>query len=355
MVADLPPMEKPPPHVCEGCILGKMHRFSFARSSFRATQKLQVVHSDVCGPMNVKSLGGHYYFVTFIDDFSRFTWIYALTRKSQVYDAFMAWIAMAENQSSCKLQSLRSDRGGEYMSKILNTVLQERGISHQYTCPYTPQQNGLAENKNRSHLEMARCMLKAKKLPNILRMEAIMAACHILNRCPTKALKKVTPFETWYSRKPTVAHLRTFGCIAYAHVPKEIRTKLDDKAVKCIFVGYSKESKGYRLYNPVSKKVLTSRDVIFDEKSELSLAGYESYQAPPDIFERLLPMSMDDTINTPAVGGHAQPVAPPVAAENQPMADLEMQQEVQQELDGIQEARQVPKWYTVTMRDSGLV
>ena len=131
--------------------------------------------------------------------------------------------------------------------------------------PYTPQQNGVAERKNRSLMEMARCMVKSQSLPHGFWLEAVMCATYVLNRCPTKALQVVTPYEAWHGRKPSIGHLRVFGCLAYALVPVQHRRKLDDKAVKCIFVGYSAESKGYHLYHPQTKRILVSRDVVFVE------------------------------------------------------------------------------------------
>ncbi|MCO5573350.1 hypothetical protein L7F22_027119 [Adiantum nelumboides] len=147
---------------------------------------------------------------------------------------------MVENETGCKVQTLRTDRGGEYMSGAFKDFLGKKGIKHQCTMPYTPQQNGVAERKNRSLMEMARCMLKAKSLPHKLWMEAVACAAHVLNRCPTRALKTITPYESWYHKKPSVSYLRVFGCLAYAHIPQQLRGKLDDKAVKCIFVGSSK-------------------------------------------------------------------------------------------------------------------
>ncbi|MCO5577671.1 hypothetical protein L7F22_031502 [Adiantum nelumboides] len=215
MVHDLSLLEMPPRHVCEGCVLGKMHRFAFSQDgSVRATRKLQLVHSDVCGPMRTPSVGNSLYFVTFIDVFSRFCWVYPLKAKSDVFAIFQHYVSMVENETGCKVQTLRTDRGGEYMS----------------------------ERKNRSLMEMARCMLKAKSLPHKLWMEAVACATHVLNRCPTRALKTITPYESWYDRKPLVSYLRVFGCLAYAHIPQQLRGKFDDKAVKCIFVGYSSGS-----------------------------------------------------------------------------------------------------------------
>ena len=246
MVCNLPSIHVPSNHVCEGCILGKMHRFSFPKdANVLATHKLQLVHSDVCGPMRTPSIGGYLYFLTFIDDATRHTWVYPLKEKSNVFSCFKEFLHLAENLSGHKLITLRTDRGGEYMSHEFNAFLKDRGIIHQCTTPYTPQQNGLAERKNRSLMEMARCMLNGKKLPHKFWLEAVMCANYVLNRCPTKAITTITLYEAWTGHKPNVGHMRIFGSLAYAFVPPQQRHKLQDKATKCIFVGYSKESKGY--------------------------------------------------------------------------------------------------------------
>ncbi|MCO5601145.1 hypothetical protein L7F22_055264 [Adiantum nelumboides] len=149
MVHDLSFLDMPPRHVCEGCVLGKMHRFAFSQDgSIRETRKLQLVHSDVCGPMRMPSMGNNLYFVTFIDDFSRFCWVYPLKAKSDVFAIFQHYVAMFENETGCKVQTLRTDRGGEYMSGASKDFLEKKGIKHQCTMPYTPQQNGVAERKN---------------------------------------------------------------------------------------------------------------------------------------------------------------------------------------------------------------
>ncbi|MCO5582114.1 hypothetical protein L7F22_036004 [Adiantum nelumboides] len=269
MVHDLSLLEMPPRHVCEGCVLGKMHRFAFSQDgSVRATRKLQLVHSDVCGPMRMPSVENNLYFVTFIDDF--------------------CWVLQSTDSSY-------RDRGGEYMSGAFKDFLGKKGSKHQCTMPYTPQQNGVAERKNRSLMEMARCMLKAKSLPHKLWMEAVACAAHVLNRCPTCALLTITPYESWYDRKPSVSYLRVFGCLAYAHIPQQLRGKLDDKAVKCIFVGYSSGSKGYRLYNPATNKIFESRRVIFAETTaQPMVAFYVPHMQTQDVFEGFLPSFVEN-------------------------------------------------------------
>ncbi|MCO5548104.1 hypothetical protein L7F22_001562 [Adiantum nelumboides] len=291
MVHDFSLLEMPPRHVCEGCVLGKMHRFLFSQDgSVRATQKLELVHSDVCGPMMMPSVGNNLYFVTFIDDFSRFCWVYSLKANSDVFAIFQHYVSMVENETGCKVQTLRTDRGGEYMLGAFKDFLGNKGIKHQCTMPYTPQQNGVAERKNRSLMEMVRCMLKAKSLPHKLWMEAVACAAHVLNRCPTRALNTITPYESWYDKKPTVNYLRVFGCLAYAHIPQQLRGKLDDKAIKCIFVGYSSGSKGYRLYNPVTNKIFESRDVIFAKTTAQPMVAFDvPHMQTQDVFEGFLP------------------------------------------------------------------
>ena len=135
----------------------------------------------------------------------------------------------------------------------------------QTTTRYTPQQNGVAKRKNQTIMNMARTLLKEKSLSNIFWAEAVVCSAYLLNRSPTTSLKMKVPQEAWSGTKLNVAHLRTFRCIAYAHIPSELRKKLDDRSKKCIFTGYSETSKAYRLYNPISKKLILSRDVKFLE------------------------------------------------------------------------------------------
>ena len=138
-------------------------------------------------------------------------------------------------------------------------------------------------------------MLKSKRLPHKFWLEGLMWANHVLNCAPTKVLKIIMPFEAWHGKNPSVDYFCVFGCVSYAHVPKEFCHKLDDKAVKCIFVGYSAESKGYRLYNPTTRKIFVSRDVIFSENSAHVNAEFNMPPTPHslDVFEGLLPIAID--------------------------------------------------------------
>jgi len=254
--------------LCEGCLFGKQPRKSFPKeSNIRAKEPLELIHTDICGPIKPCSLGKSNYFALFIDDYSRKTWAYFLKQKSDVFDAFKKFKAFVENESGYKIKAMRSDRGGEFTSKEFEKFCEENGIHRPLTVPYTPQQNGVVERKNRSLLNMARSMLKSKRIPKEFWAEAVECAVYLANRSPTRSVWNKTPEEAWCGRKPCITHLRVFGSLAYAHVPDQRRSKLDDKSEKYIFIGYDSRSKGYKLYNPINGKVVISRDVEFDEEN----------------------------------------------------------------------------------------
>ncbi|GKA50384.1 retrovirus-related pol polyprotein from transposon TNT 1-94, partial [Tanacetum coccineum] len=273
-----------PNQVCEGCLLGKHARRSFPKeATSRAKEPLQLIHTDLCGPITPPSYSKNLYFMLFIDDYSRKTWVYFLKEKSQAFEVFKKFIAMVEKEKCLKIKSVRSDRGGEFLSKEFNKFCEDNEIRRFLTAPYFPQQNGVVERKNRTILNMVRSMLKSKKMPKEFWVEAVDCAVYLLNRCPSKSLDNNTPQEAWNGLKPTVSHLRVFGSIAYVHVPSQKRSKLDDRSEKHVFVGYDKQSKGYKLYNPVTRKVVVSRDVEFEEEGswDWSIEENERYDFLP--------------------------------------------------------------------------
>ena len=141
----------------------------------------------------------------------------------------------------------------------------DAGIKHYTTTPYTPQQNGVVEHRNQTVVEMARCMMKCMREPPEFWGEAVVTAVYVLNRAPTKSLSNKTPFEAWHGKKPRVDHLRTFGCTAHVKLIGPGTNKLSDRSKQMVFLGYEPGTKGYRLYDPEQKKLVVSRDVIFEE------------------------------------------------------------------------------------------
>ena len=251
---------------CEACTKGKQHKSPFlVGGGTRAEGMLDLVHTDVCGKLNPRSVGGAEYFVTFVDDKSRFVWVYVLKSKGEVFSKFREWKAMVELCTGEKLKVLRSDNGGEYTSEKFTEYLKAEGIRHELTVPKSPQQNGVAERLNRTLVEMTRSMLAGSNLPQKLWAETLTTAVYLRNRSCTKAVEGMTPFEVLYGKKPDVGHLRVFGCVCYAHIAKDERKKLDVVARRCLLIGYGTEVKGYRLYDPDREKVFFSRDVSFNE------------------------------------------------------------------------------------------
>ena len=166
-----------------------------------------------------------------------------------------------------KIAALRTDNGGEYLSKEFEEYLKLKGIRHELTIAHTPEQNGVAERMNRTLMESARAMIAHAGLSNEYWAEAVATAVYLKNRTTSAVKEGMTPYEKWYKRKPDISHLKVFGCVAYAHIPDCERRKLDKKAEKLHFVGYCKNSKGYRLLDEKTRTIVKRRDVTFNESN----------------------------------------------------------------------------------------
>jgi transposase InsO family protein len=228
--------EHPDP-ICEPCLAGKMHSKPFHLSSTRATHPLELVHSDLCGPLP-QSHNGFKYWITFIDDCTGLRVAFTLKHKSESFEAFKTYKAWAENQLDAKIKALQDDKGGEYMSTAFIRFTDQCGIIRRHTTRNRPQQNGVAERANRTMADDITAMLNESGLPASFWNEALAAMIHVWNRLPTSFLPSSTPHEEWYKKKPDVSHLRVFGCTAYVFIQKDQQKKLSSHAQKCIFVGY---------------------------------------------------------------------------------------------------------------------
>jgi hypothetical protein len=251
--------------VCRGCALGKFTKASFPNSDTKSVGILDLVHTNVCGPMTRRSLSGCEYCLTFIDDYSRKTWIYFLKAKNEVFTRFQEFKALVENQSGKRIKVLRSDNRGEYSSRQFVDLCAQHGIRGQMIVPYNPQQNGVSKMKNRAITGATRSMLHDQSLPLYLWVEACATAIYLQNRSPHRILGKITHEEAFIGSRSDVMHIRIFGCLTFSHVPSERRTKLDPTAQQGILVGSSKVSKAYRIYIPPLRRVVVSRDVRFEE------------------------------------------------------------------------------------------
>jgi hypothetical protein len=250
---------------CKGCALGKYTKTAFPGSYSRATGILDLIHSNICGPMSSASLSGCLYYVIFIDDFSRKSWIFFMKTKGHVFNWFQEFKALVENQTGRKIRVLRTNNGGEYTSKEFNDFCAGEGIKRELIVPYNPQQNGVAERKNMAIVGAVRAMLHDQGLPLFLWAEACYTAVYLQNRSPHRALGDKTPEEAFSRKKPEVGHFRIFGCLTYSHVPSEKRTNLEPTTEKGIFLGYRETSKALCIYIPSLRKIVLKRDVRFED------------------------------------------------------------------------------------------
>jgi transposase InsO family protein len=254
-----------PDLICEPCLAGKMRAKPFPSSSWRASRPLELVHSDL-HEVPYCSFSGFRYWVTFIDDYSRFRFVLPIQATSDVFVAFKQFKAFAENQTERKIKTLRDDKGGEYMSNAMLEFTNECGIERQHTVRARPQQNGVAERANRVLSERITAMMNESGLAMVFWGEALAALVYVWNRCPTAALDNATPYELWNGRKPDVSHLRVWGCTAYVHVQKDKRPALHPHYEKCVFIGYPDGYKGWKFYNPTTKRTVISERADFDER-----------------------------------------------------------------------------------------
>ena len=262
----LPDLKNVDVGLCEDCIFGKQKQVSFTKiSKTPKAERLELVHTDVWGPSPVSSLAGSLYYVTFIDDSIRKLWVYFLKKKSEVFDTFRKWKAMVENETGLKIKRVRSDNGGEYRDNRFREFCANNGIKMEKTVPMTPQQNGVAERMNRTLNERARSMRIHAGLPKMFWAEAVNTAAYLINRGPSIPLDGKIPEEVWSGKEVNLSHLRVFGCISYVHIDSAERSKLDAKSNKCVFVGYGGDEFGYRFWDYENRKIIRSRDVIFNE------------------------------------------------------------------------------------------
>ncbi|CAI5979108.1 unnamed protein product [Closterium sp. NIES-64] len=252
---------------CPMCMQAKFTRFPFSRLEATAKAPLDEVVMDVVGPLKLGAAGAEY-FLTIVDVYTRMTWVYVLAKKSDVAETLKAdWFPMVERQQDRLVKSIRTDRGGEFLSKEFGLWLKKNGIRHSLTMPYSPAMNGIAERANRTITEAARGLLIEAGLPDYFWPDAVRSACVAKNRALTHVgADKWVPYVEWLGREPKVDMLRVFGCMCMALVPKHLRhNKLGAKAVWAVHLGMAQNSKGWLLWDPFTKKFLVSRDCKFME------------------------------------------------------------------------------------------
>src|SRR5277367_4181489 len=293
--------------VCEACVEGKQHRRPSHQPATRAKEPLELIHSDLCGPIDPTTYGRTNYYLLFTDDLTRMTYIYPLKKKSSadVLEKFKEYKPEVEKQTGKLIKRLRTDRGGEY-ERWMEAHLKGSGIIHETTAPYSPDQNGVAERANRTIMERVKAIIGEFKLDKKLWMELADTVVYLKNRSPTTAVA-TTPYELWYGVKPDLSHLRIIGSTAYVHIPKEKRMKLDTHSHKGIMIGYGGTNQ-YRIWDLTRNDAVVSRDVVFIE-------GKAIEQTPPAYIEE--PKVIHDSIEVlqgpPEVEEPQQEPTPPLS------------------------------------------
>ncbi|KAL0455215.1 UNVERIFIED_CONTAM: Retrovirus-related Pol polyprotein from transposon TNT 1-94 [Sesamum latifolium] len=248
---------------CKSCLKGKMTKKPFVGQSVIANGLLDLVHTDVCGPLSIPGRGGLSYFINFTDDHSRYGYVYLMRYKSEAFGRFKEYRLEVENQTNRKIKALRSDRGGEYLSGEFIDYLKENEILSQWTPPGTPQLNGVAERRNQTLVDMVRSMMSFTELPPFFWGYALETAAKLLNIAPSKSVPQ-TPYEIWHGKPASYKYLRVWGSPAY--VKRLVGDNLDSRSSLCRFIGYSKETAGYYFYDPAEQKIFVSRNAVFLEK-----------------------------------------------------------------------------------------
>ncbi|KAK1698754.1 hypothetical protein QYE76_015451 [Lolium multiflorum] len=252
--------------VCRACVEGKMHDSPHPSKTIISSKRiLELLHVDLFGPTTHASFGGKKYCLVIVDDYSRYTWVFFLKSKDETQQIFIDFATEVQRQHNLLIMAIRSDNGSEFKNYTLNDFLSDEGIRHQYSAAYTPQQNGVAERKNRTLLDMARSMMAEYKSRYNFWAEAISTACHSSNRLYLRKGLNKTPYEILTGNKPNISYFKVFGCKCFYKIKGVCLSKFAPKALEGIFVGYGAESHTYRVFDISSKIIIESCSVKFEE------------------------------------------------------------------------------------------
>nr|GEX72350.1 retrovirus-related Pol polyprotein from transposon TNT 1-94 [Tanacetum cinerariifolium] len=290
LVRGLPKMKFKKDHLCSACKQRKIHqKHHKSATDFASNKPLYLLHMNLYGPMHVESINRKRYVLVFVDDFSRYTWVFFLHSKDEAFEVLISFIKKTQVNLQLQVQRVRTDNGTEFKNKTLAKPFNEVGISQQFFAARTPQQNGVMERRNRTLVEAAKTMLTFANLPLFLWAEAIATACFTQNRLIIHKHFDKTPYELINKRKPNIKFFHVFGCRCYLLIDYDDVGKLKAKGDIRVFVVYSKDFDAFRVYNKQTRKIHESVNVNFDEISKMaskqfSLKPEEVYVAQPPGF-----------------------------------------------------------------------
>ncbi|KAK2450734.1 putative mitochondrial protein [Trifolium repens] len=244
--------------ICDICHLARHKKSPYKNSLNKAVIPFEIIHLDIWGPIGTKSLHGHAYFLTIVDEYSRFTWAVLMKNKSETRQHIINFLTLVETQYHSKVKIIRSDNGIEFeMPQFYAT----KGIIHQHSCVESPEQNGRVERKHQHLLNVGRALLFQAKMPKIFWSYAIQHATFLINRIPTPYLNGKSPFELLKNETPDLENIKVFGSLTYASTLQAHRTKFEPRGRTCVFLGYKQGVKGTILYDLHNKEIFVSRNV----------------------------------------------------------------------------------------------
>ncbi|GJT22147.1 putative ribonuclease H-like domain-containing protein [Tanacetum coccineum] len=271
IVTGLPKLKFVKDHLCSSCELGKAKRKSFhTKTTLSSKRRLQLLHMDLCGPMRVESINGKKYVLVIIDDYSRYTWTHFLRSKDETLDVLIDFLKLVQRGLHAQVRTVRTNKGTEFLNKTLHAYFAQEGIEHQTSVARTPEQNGIVERRNRTLVEAARTMLSAAKVPLFFWAEAIATTCFTQNRSLVIPRHEKTPYHIINGRKLSVKFFHIFGSLCYIVRDGENLDKMKEKGDACIFVGYSNQSRAYRVYNKRTRVIVETIHVNFDELPQMA-------------------------------------------------------------------------------------
>ncbi|KAJ1692595.1 hypothetical protein LUZ63_009293 [Rhynchospora breviuscula] len=245
---------------CSECFMAKSHKLPFVSSSSTSIAPLDLVHSDLWGPSPVVSKDGYRYYVVFVDDFTRYSWLYFLHTKDELSQVFSLFKTKIENLLGCNIKVLRTDGGTEY--KPLSRLFPN--ITFQTTCPYTPQQNGVAERFHRHLVELSLATINRASIPLTYWPDVFHSILYIINRLPSSSINHI-PYIKLFNKSPDYAFLKVLGCLCFPYLRPYTNHKLQNRSLPCVFLGYAHDQKGYRCLDMSTNRIYVSRHVVFDE------------------------------------------------------------------------------------------
>jgi transposase InsO family protein len=272
--------------IYSACQAGKQVRVHHPHKNIITTDRpLELLHMDLFGPIAYISIGGSKYCLVIVDDYSRFSWVFFLQEKSQTQETLKGFLRQGQNEFGLRIKKIRSDNGTEFKNSQIKGFLEEEGIKHEFSSPYTPQQNGVVERKNTTLLDMARTMLDEYKTPDRFWAEAINTACYSINRLYLHWILKKTSYELLTGKKPNVSYFRVFGSKCFILIKRGRKSKFAPKAVEGFLLGYDSNTRAYRVFNKSIGLVEVSCDIVFDEtygsqEDQVDLDELDDEEAP---------------------------------------------------------------------------